>query len=172
MAIRAAHLAVHFLASHDRDLARVFGAESGDDLDKFDLCETEPGPHGVPLLGRCANRLVARRVALLDACGDHVCVLLEPIEVQASASFTPLRLADVGDLDAGHAAEETDTADRAGQLRGRFARPAQLRFSACFCFLTARFSFSDLPTFLVLGFCGVLPGIVAPLGWSSGAYGR
>ncbi len=108
MAIRASHLAVHFLASHDRDLARVFGAESGDDLDKFDLCETEPGPHGVPLLGRCANRLVARRVALLDACGDHVCVLLEPIEVQASASFTPLRLADVGDLDAGHAAEERD----------------------------------------------------------------
>ena len=33
---------------------------------------------------------------------------LEPIEVQASASFTPLRLADVSDLDAGHAAEERD----------------------------------------------------------------
>ena len=108
VAIRASHLAVHFLTSDDRDLARIFGTETGDDLDKFDLCDTEPGPHDVPLLSRCANRLVARRVALLDAGGDHVCVLAEPIDVQASASFTPLRLADVSDLDAGHEAEERD----------------------------------------------------------------
>jgi flavin reductase (DIM6/NTAB) family NADH-FMN oxidoreductase RutF len=116
VAIRASHLAIHFLTSHDRDLARVFGSESGDDLDKFDLCDTEPGPHGVPLLSRCANRLVARRVALLDAGGDHVCVLAEPIDVRASASFTPLRLADVRDLDAGHPAEDRDDppTERAG----------------------------------------------------------
>ena len=46
----------------------------------------------------------------LNEDGDpmDVCVLTEPIDVQASASFTPLRLADVSDLDAGHEASTGD----------------------------------------------------------------
>jgi hypothetical protein len=42
--------------------------------------------------------------------------------------------------------------------------PGMMRLSSRFCFLAARFSFSDFPSFLVLGFWGVFAGMVAPSG--------
>jgi flavin reductase (DIM6/NTAB) family NADH-FMN oxidoreductase RutF len=104
--LRATHLAVHYLTSRDMEVARVFGTLSGDDLDKFALCETASGPHGVPLLVHCPNLLVARRLTLLDEGGDHVCVVSEPIEGRSAGPFTPLRLSHVSHLEPGHPAEE------------------------------------------------------------------
>lgn len=105
--LRATHLAVHYLTTDDHELARLFGTRSGDDIDKFTLCETEDGPHGVPVLTGCAHRIVVRRFALLDEGGDHVCVVTEPVDATSAGPFTPLRLSDVGDLEPGHG-----TADR------------------------------------------------------------
>lgn len=104
--LRSTHLAVHYLRRDDRELARIFGTLSGDDVDKFTLCANEIGPHGVPVLARCPNRIVARRIALLDEGGDHVCVVTEPVEARSSGPFTPLRLSDVSDLAPGHGTEE------------------------------------------------------------------
>ena len=104
--LRSTHLGVHYLTSGDRELARLFGTLSGDDVDKFSHCETEIGPHGVPVLPRCAHRMVVRRIALLDEGGDHVCVVTEPVDVRSPGPFTPLRLSDVSDLEPGHASEE------------------------------------------------------------------
>lgn len=106
--LRAEHLVVHFLTGADRDLAKLFGTLSGDDVDKFERCAWAPGPHGVPILDRCPNRLVVRRIALLDEGGDHVCVVTEVEDAAASGRFTPLRLSDVDDLEPGHAADERD----------------------------------------------------------------
>lgn len=106
VALRTTLLGVHYLTADDRDLARLFGTTSGDDIDKFDRCEHEEGPGGVPLLSACPNRLVVSRIALLDEGGDHVCVVTEPVEAASGGPFTPLRLSDVDDLDPGHAAEE------------------------------------------------------------------
>jgi flavin reductase (DIM6/NTAB) family NADH-FMN oxidoreductase RutF len=106
VALVAAHLAVHFLTAADRDLAELFGALSGDDVDKFARCEWEPGPDGVPLLRRCPNRLIVARATLLDDGGDHVAVSGPPIAARAEGGFTPLRLADVRDVVPGHAADE------------------------------------------------------------------
>jgi flavin reductase (DIM6/NTAB) family NADH-FMN oxidoreductase RutF len=103
---RSTTLAVHYLAAHQRDLAELFGTLSGDDVDKFARCAWEPGPDGVPLLVDVAPRIVARRVALLDEGGDHLCVVTEPVAAAADGPFTPLRLSDVDDLVPGHAAEE------------------------------------------------------------------
>jgi flavin reductase (DIM6/NTAB) family NADH-FMN oxidoreductase RutF len=106
VALSATHLAVHFLTTADRDLAEVFGALSGDDVDKFARCDWEPGPEGVPLLRRCPNRLVVVRAILLDDGGDHVAVSGLPIAARATGDFTPLRYADVRDLVPGHEADE------------------------------------------------------------------
>jgi flavin reductase (DIM6/NTAB) family NADH-FMN oxidoreductase RutF len=96
-------LAVHFPARHDRDLAELFGANTGDELDKFDRCEWQTGFGGVPLLDRLPNRLVGPRGAVLDDGGDHVCMVVEGAQVHVTGPFTPLRLSDVRDLEAGHA---------------------------------------------------------------------
>ncbi len=106
VALLGEHLAVHFLAADDHDVAELFGGSSGDDVDKFDRCDWTPGPGGVPLLDRCANRVVGRRHTLVDEGSDHVCVVVAVDEVSRSEPLTPLRLSDVVDLDPGHGNEE------------------------------------------------------------------
>src|SRR4051794_15391426 len=46
----AEHLAVHLVPAGRRDLAELFGGETGDDVDKFERCAWHEGPRGVPLL--------------------------------------------------------------------------------------------------------------------------
>ncbi len=106
---RAPALAVHFLAAGQRDVAELFGTLSGDDVDKFDRCAWTEGPDGVPLIDAVPRRIVARKVAVLDEGGDHLCVVTEPVSAETDGPFTPLRLADVDDLTPGHEAEERPT---------------------------------------------------------------
>ncbi|MGB6059246.1 MAG: flavin reductase family protein [Microthrixaceae bacterium] len=104
----ASIFAVHFLADDQHDLAAHFGTQSGDDVDKFAGLECESGRGGVPLLTACPNRFWGHKVALLDEGGDHLCVVLDPVDadVRDSPAFRSLRLSDVDDLDASHDAEE------------------------------------------------------------------
>jgi len=104
--LHADHLAVHFLGAGDLDLAELFGTLSGDDVDKFARCAWEPGPSGVPLLTRCPNRLVSRRLTVLDEGSDHVCVVGEPVEIHADGALEPLRLSAVDHLVPGHTVDE------------------------------------------------------------------
>jgi flavin reductase (DIM6/NTAB) family NADH-FMN oxidoreductase RutF len=111
VALHADHLAVHFLAEGDLDLAEHFGTLSGDAADKFAGWEVETGPGGVPLLARCPHRLVIRRDTVVDSGGDHVSVTGDVVAAWAGGRvdggrFTPLRYSAVADLDAGHPAEE------------------------------------------------------------------
>jgi flavin reductase (DIM6/NTAB) family NADH-FMN oxidoreductase RutF len=103
---RATTLAVHYLDASQRELAELFGTLSGDDVDKFSRCAWEEGPEGVPLLTDVPRRIVARRIAVLDEGGDHLCVVTEPLSAEADGAFTPLRLSAVDDLTPGHEAEE------------------------------------------------------------------
>jgi flavin reductase (DIM6/NTAB) family NADH-FMN oxidoreductase RutF len=106
VALHAGRFAVHFLSTSERDLAELFGTESGDDVDKFEQCETEVGPHGVPLLTGCANKMVVRRTALFDEGGDHVCFVAEPLSVVCTDEAALLQLSQVAQLDPGHGASE------------------------------------------------------------------
>jgi flavin reductase (DIM6/NTAB) family NADH-FMN oxidoreductase RutF len=106
VALQATHLGVHFLGSDDRALAERFGELSGDDIDKFAGCDVVEGPHGVPVLSACENRMVGRRTTAMDDSSDHVCFIVEPIEVHRSTASAPMRLSGVSDLTPGHAAEE------------------------------------------------------------------
>lgn len=102
----ADHLAVHLLGEDDGDLAELFGTLSGDDIDKFRRCDWAPGPSGVPLLERCPNRIVVRKVALHDDGSDHVCVVTEPVAAESGGPFRPLRLSQVDHLTPGHEVDD------------------------------------------------------------------
>jgi flavin reductase (DIM6/NTAB) family NADH-FMN oxidoreductase RutF len=106
VALRSTHLAVHFLTQDDLDVAEHFGTLTGDDTDKFEGVAFDEGPDGVPLLERCPQRLVVRRVALLDEGGDHVCLTTECLDAETAGAFRPLRLSQVKQLVPGHEADE------------------------------------------------------------------
>jgi flavin reductase (DIM6/NTAB) family NADH-FMN oxidoreductase RutF len=103
--LHADHFAVHWLTEEDRSVAELFGASTGDEIDKFAHCEWESGPADVPLLTACPNRMVGRRIALLSESSDHVCMVLEPVLV-SGGRFRPLRLSAVSDIDPGHGVDE------------------------------------------------------------------
>ncbi|MEY2462324.1 MAG: hypothetical protein QOH64_462 [Acidimicrobiaceae bacterium] len=102
----AEHFAVHVLREEDVALAELFGELTDDEGDKLSRCAWHPGPDGVPLLDDCPNRIVARRVAVHDPGGDHVCFVLEPLETVWDPSTRQLGLRQVMSLTPGHEADD------------------------------------------------------------------
>jgi len=102
LALRARLLAVHGLEADQRELAALFGTQTGDEIDKFSRCVWRPGPEGVPVLTDAPRWFIGR---ILDraAWGNHTAFLLEPVEC-AGRPGTPLTFSSVLDLDAGHPA--------------------------------------------------------------------
>jgi flavin reductase (DIM6/NTAB) family NADH-FMN oxidoreductase RutF len=100
---KARWLAVHVLRDDQRELAELFGALTGDDVDKFGRCEWQPGPHDVPVLSASAGWFVGEVIDQLDM-GDHVgfLVAVETGEVRDEAPIRPLRIGAVNDISAGH----------------------------------------------------------------------
>ena len=103
VASQAELLAVHVLDPGQRDLAELFGEQTGDTSDKFSQCSWSPGPDGVPLLEDCP-RLVVGRVVDRQTYGDHVGHLLEPVEVASHSTTAAMGFEEVEDLDPGHEA--------------------------------------------------------------------
>lgn len=104
LADRADYLAVHVLASDQHELAELFGGETGDDIDKLARTTWEAGPSGVPLLVACPHRFVGRVVERHHSRGDHVGVVLAPIEASGEGPSEPLRLHQASDITPGHPA--------------------------------------------------------------------
>ncbi|WP_313406573.1 flavin reductase [Aeromicrobium sp.] len=104
-ALRATHLAVHFLTDRDLALAERFGTQCGAETDKFAGLAIDSDEHGSPLLRECPNRLVLERTAVLDDGGDHVCLTTRVLSAHTGGTFTPLRVSDASHLDPGHPAE-------------------------------------------------------------------
>ncbi|MCV7067682.1 flavin reductase [Mycolicibacterium farcinogenes] len=100
----ATHLGVHLLARDDLELARWFGGQTGDEIDKFAECRWHAGPAGVPVLEAAPAWFVG---AVLDRfnLGDHVGYLLNPVAGHAPDEPRPwVSLTDVADLKPGHEA--------------------------------------------------------------------
>src|SRR4029450_7229267 len=91
--VRATHFAVHFLSDRDHDLAELFGGSPGATVAKFPHLDLSVRGGDTPTIDRCSNILVARRTALVDEGGDHVCVIGEPVEVEFTP-FGPLRISE------------------------------------------------------------------------------
>ncbi|GAA2366596.1 MULTISPECIES: flavin reductase family protein [Gordonia] len=105
IAAATGHLGVHVVSREHLDLVRLFGGETGDEVDKFERCRWVPGPHGVPILSDAEAWFVGRVLARHDV-GDHTCHVLAPVAGGGSAGGRGglAGLADVDDLEPGHPA--------------------------------------------------------------------
>jgi flavin reductase (DIM6/NTAB) family NADH-FMN oxidoreductase RutF len=104
VAEQAEALAVHFLGQDDAELARLFGEETGDEVDKFTLCDWAEGPAGVILLPQCKGWAAGTIRDRFDA-GDHVGFLIEPFAAAlARPADAQLSFQQVRDLNPGHPA--------------------------------------------------------------------
>lgn len=100
----ATHLAVHLLAEDHVDVARLFGSETGDRVDKFSRCRWVDGPEGLPILSDAAAWFAGRILDRFDL-GDHVGHVIEPVAGAAPDQLGNLvTFADVKDLEPGHEA--------------------------------------------------------------------
>lgn len=102
----ASHFVLHFLTKDDLEIARLFGARSGDTVDKFGEIDVELNAHGVPLITGCPNRMELERITILDDGGDHVCVTGRLTTADTTGKFTPFRLSDAGNLAPAHGSDE------------------------------------------------------------------
>lgn len=103
VASRAAALAVHLIPSDDSDLARLFGSQTGDEIDKFSRCPWHPGPHELPILDECPRWFVGQILGQRPL-GDHVAFLLEPTAAGSDGSDDNLAFEQVKHLTPGHEA--------------------------------------------------------------------
>jgi flavin reductase (DIM6/NTAB) family NADH-FMN oxidoreductase RutF len=100
LAGRAGTLVVHLLRGGDRELAELFGTETGDEIDKFTRCSWEPGPDDAPVLDGLdwfAGRVLARHDV-----GDHVAMVLELVAGSHDRHAPQLGFQALRDLDPGH----------------------------------------------------------------------
>ncbi len=99
-------LAVHFVSDEpkQRDLAELFGGETGDATDKFERCAWHEGTSGAPLLDDVPNRFVGRVLERFDL-GDHVGFLLDPVDAdEADEGVHELGFQEAKDIEPGHPA--------------------------------------------------------------------
>ena len=94
-------LVVHLLREGDGDLARLFGGDTGDEVDKFTDIDWRLGPDGCPVIERLdwfAGSIVDR----VDT-GDHVAFVVAPREGECRPDAArPLLSSEIGDIEAGH----------------------------------------------------------------------
>jgi flavin reductase (DIM6/NTAB) family NADH-FMN oxidoreductase RutF len=102
VAQRAAHLGVHFIPADGREIAELFGSETGDEVDKFERCDWREGPEGVPIVEGLANWFVGRIVDRHDA-GDHDAMVLEPVAGERQAEDAELTFHRAKRIEPGHA---------------------------------------------------------------------
>jgi flavin reductase (DIM6/NTAB) family NADH-FMN oxidoreductase RutF len=100
LARRAARVAVHIVEEQDKDIAELFGGETGDEVDKFARVSWH-WAHGVPILDACQRWFAGSVLKRIDL-GDHVGFLLEPIDTEQKASSQQLTFQRARDIEPGH----------------------------------------------------------------------
>lgn len=93
-------LAVHVIDENDRNLAEIFGGETGDEVDKFARVSWHDA-HGVPILDAC-ERWFAGTILGRISLGDHVGFLLEPIDAEKGAQSEQLTFQEARSIEPGH----------------------------------------------------------------------
>jgi flavin reductase (DIM6/NTAB) family NADH-FMN oxidoreductase RutF len=101
VARRADRLAVHVPTARERDLAVLFGSETGFKVDKLSRCAWHPGPGGVPVLSDCPQWFIGRVLRRYDT-GDHEGFLVEPTHISERVGLGQLDFQDVRDVEPGN----------------------------------------------------------------------
>jgi flavin reductase (DIM6/NTAB) family NADH-FMN oxidoreductase RutF len=90
----AESIGVHIVPDERRDLADLFGGETGDEVDKFERT-------GTPLVDGCPDRFVGRVIERLEL-GDHTGFLLEPVHADYAGERRQLSMQRALDIQPGH----------------------------------------------------------------------
>jgi flavin reductase (DIM6/NTAB) family NADH-FMN oxidoreductase RutF len=85
---RAGSLVVHFLSTGDEPLARLFGEQTGDDVDKLAQCSWRPSADGTPVLDGCRGWATGEVLTRTDV-GDHVGYLLQISDAETRDDGSP-----------------------------------------------------------------------------------
>lgn len=101
VARRSDTLIVHLVPPQREDLARLFGSQTGDEVDKFSRDDWIDGPGGAPVLAGLPNRFAARVLERVPF-GDHVGFVLEPLEVHHGEPGGTLGFRQVRWIEPGH----------------------------------------------------------------------
>lgn len=102
VAARTDILVVHMVCEDRRELAALFGGETGDEVDKFAMSRWSEGPGAAPVLSDLPNWFAGRVLERL-AFGDHVGYLLEPVEVHRGPAHPTLTFRQARWIEPGHA---------------------------------------------------------------------
>ena len=94
-------LVVHLVPEEADALARLFGEQTGDEVDKFARCAWHDGPGGTPVLDECGNWFAGRILERVDA-GDHRAFLLDPFEAHSDEDEHPFTFHRAKRFDPGH----------------------------------------------------------------------
>jgi flavin reductase (DIM6/NTAB) family NADH-FMN oxidoreductase RutF len=101
-AVQAADaVVVHLLGRAQRNLAELFGGQTGDDVDKFERCAWHDGPLGIPVLDDVPGWFAGRILQRVDG-GDHVALLLDLMEAEDRGGPPDLGFQAVKGIDPGH----------------------------------------------------------------------
>lgn len=96
-------LVVHFLHRGNHDLARLFGEQTGDQLDKFAAGGWDEGPRQTPVLRGTRGWVAGQILARFDG-GDHVAHLLDVTSAVTDTPGPQLAFQTVQDMQPGHLA--------------------------------------------------------------------
>lgn len=101
VASKSRALAIHVVPEDGMELAKLFGGETGDEVDKFEGLEWKPGPLGSPVLSGVPNWCEGPIVESLDA-GDHNCFIIEPLHGESEKEVVALSFDTAKVIDPGH----------------------------------------------------------------------
>ncbi len=96
----ATAVAVHIVEEGDQDIARLFGGETGDEVDKFAGIDWRY-VHEVPVLSACKRWFIGSVLERMDL-GDHVGLLLEPVDAANGPADEQLGYQQARDIPPGH----------------------------------------------------------------------
>ncbi|WP_078284672.1 flavin reductase family protein [Mycobacteroides chelonae] len=100
----ARHLTVHVIPQVEGELVRLFGEETGDNVDKFARCSWRLGPYGAAILDQSSAWFVGEILARIKL-GDHVGHVLSPVAIMGPDELHGyVTFSDVTGLIPGHEA--------------------------------------------------------------------
>ena len=99
----ASGMGLHLLGDEQADLARLFGEETGDEVDKFASCDWRLGSTGAPMLVDCAVSLEGHILGHFSA-GDHEAFLVRGLRAVGGNARGLLTYRRGPDLHPGHPA--------------------------------------------------------------------
>ena len=103
VAVRASAMGLHLLGEDQLEMARLFGEETGDEIDKFAACDWRLGSTGAPMLVDSAVSLEGHILGHFSA-GDHEAFLVRGVRAVAGANQGLLMLRNGPRLHPGHPA--------------------------------------------------------------------